>query len=138
MIHGLTVVLTLLPRVALGQPVVADTGAIPDLPPLSIVIQDQGYDIASSVPAGRYLVSVANQRRYGISISFVAPPPGHSLAETQDALSSPDEAADWLYEATFIPGPYAVAGKSGQAFVDLLPGNWLVRHPLRGTGPDGG
>ena len=123
---ALIVVLTLLPLGALGQPVVADTGALPDLPPLSIAIQDQGYDIASSVPAGRYLVSVANERRNGISISFVAPPPGHSLAETQDALSDQDTAADWLYEATFIPGPYAAAGKGGQGIVDLPPGQWLV------------
>jgi hypothetical protein len=120
------VVLALLTIAVLGQPTAAEMGPLPQLPALSIAIQDQSYDIASSVPAGRYLVSVSNERRNGISISFVAPPPGHSLADTELALSDQDTAADWLYEATFIPGPYAAAGKSGQGIVDLPAGVWLV------------
>jgi hypothetical protein len=120
------VVLTLLTLTALGRPAAANTGSLSDLPPLSIAIQDRGFEIAASVPAGRYLLSVSNERQTGISISFVAPPTGHSLVETEEALNAQDTVADWLYGTTFIPGPYAAAGGSGQGIVDLPPGDWLV------------
>lgn len=120
------VVLTLLTLTALGQPAAANAGSLSDLTPLAIAIQDRGYEMVSSVPAGRYLLSVSNERQNGISISFVGPPAGHSLAETEKALNAQDTVADWLYGTTFIPGPYAAAGGSGEGIVDLPPGDWLV------------
>src|SRR3954470_16557332 len=120
------VVLTLLTLTALGQPAAANSGSLSELTPLSIAIQDRGFEMPSAVPAGRYLLSVSNERRDGISISFVSPPAGHSLAETEEALNAQGTVADWLYETTFIPGPYAAAGRSGEGIVDLPPGDWLV------------
>jgi hypothetical protein len=126
MLRVFIIVLTLLTLAVLGQPAAADMGSLSALPSLSIEIQDEGYAIASSVPAGRYLVDVSNERQNGISISFVAPPAGHSLAETEEALNAQGTVADWLYGTTFIPGPYAAAGGSGEGIVDLPPGDWLV------------
>jgi hypothetical protein len=48
------------------------------------------------------------------------------VAEAYAALSDPNEAAAWLYEATFIGGPHAAAGERGEGIVDLTTGAWLI------------
>jgi hypothetical protein len=71
-----------------------------DVPELTITVRGEGVHVPQEMAAGRYLVTVENELSEGTAISLVKTPAGHTLAETQQALADPEEAAEWLYEAT--------------------------------------
>lgn len=117
---------TLLALATFAYAATSSTAISLDYPELTITIAEDGTGIPAGVVAGRYLVTVDNQLAEGTAPSLVRPPASHSLAEAQAALSAPDEASGWLYEATFVGGPHAGAGERGQGIVDLTPGEWLI------------
>lgn len=93
-------------------------------PRLSIAVSDTAFAFTPEIPAGRYLVDVENPRAEGITVSFVKPPDGIGGAEAQADLGG--GVPDWLFDAVFAGGPYARAGETAQAILDLTPGEWLL------------
>jgi hypothetical protein len=97
-----------------------------------IEITDDGFDVPSSIPAGRYLINVTNSSSAPSAAAFIMPPADMTLEDVQAsfaALESPDAApADfsWIYAAPIAGGATAEPGGLGQAVIDLTPGRWLV------------
>lgn len=107
------------------------------LPEIAITASDSGYEgVPAATAAGRYVVSLTNQttgeEEESQAIGFVRLPEGASVADLvpADAPSAdeePDPAAiAWLYEAYIAGGAAAEPGETGQAIVDLLPGEYVA------------
>jgi len=97
-----------------------------------IVVTDDGFDVPSSIPAGRYLVNVTNNASDAASASFFMPPADWTLEQVQAAFAPPEgEDApppdfSWLYRSPIAGGASALPGATGQAVIDLQPGRWVV------------
>lgn len=97
-----------------------------------IFITDEGFDVPSSIPAGRYLVNVTNEASAPSSAAFFMPPAEWTMEQVQAAFvpgegeeeTGPD--LSWLYRAPIAGGAGAVPGGTGQAVIDLMPGRWVV------------
>lgn len=94
-----------------------------------VTVSDDGFDLPSSIPAGRYLVNVTNAASAAASASFFMPPADWTLEQVQAALvgdgTTPPNLS-WLYHVPIAGGASAAPGATGQAVIDLAPGRWVV------------
>ncbi|HEV2107396.1 MAG TPA: hypothetical protein VGR16_03970 [Thermomicrobiales bacterium] len=99
----------------------------PDYPELTIMLTSEGYQVPAEVEAGRLLLTFENQTDMEFAdAQLMAVPEGISLDEIKEVLANPDAAPAWLYDAVFPGGAPALAGGTGQAIVDLTPGEYVV------------
>lgn len=97
-----------------------------------IVVSDTGFDVPSSIPAGRYLVNVTNNASDAAGASFLMPPADWTLDEVQAAFAPPESEDapppnfSWLYRAPIAGGAGGPPGGTYQAVIDLQPGRWVV------------
>ncbi len=97
-----------------------------------ITVSDAGFDLPSSIPAGRYLVNVTNEGSTPSAASFFMPPADWTMEQVQAAFAPPADAPDaqpnisWLYHVPIAGGAMAAPGATGQAVIDLAPGRWVV------------
>jgi hypothetical protein len=97
-----------------------------------ITITDEGYDLPSSIPAGRYLVNVTNNTSEPATAAFLMPPADWTLEQVQQAFAPP-ESEDapppdlaWIYRAPIAGGAGGLPGMTHQAVIILGPGRWVV------------
>ena len=141
---GLLVALLLalaMPAVALAQdatpepaepapPFVTASGL--GLSEFDIVVTDDGFDVPSSIPAGRYLVNVTNNASDAAAAAFFMPPADWTLEQVQAAFAPPESEdapppnLSWLYRAPIAGGAGGPPGGTYQAVIDLQPGRWVV------------
>lgn len=97
-----------------------------------ITVTDDGFDLPSSIPAGRYLVNVSVETSAPSAASFVQIPEGMTFADAQASLASqsdPDATGaelDWIYHTLIAGGAMGAPGTVGQAVIDLPPGDYMV------------
>ena len=97
-----------------------------------VVITDEGFDLPSSIPAGRYLVNVTNNASEAAAASFLMPPADWTLEQVQAAFAPPESEdapppdSTWLYRAPIAGGAGGAPGMTHQAVIDLQPGRWVV------------
>lgn len=97
------------------------------LPEFRITLDGDAFDAPSEIAAGRYLVLLENRSPYLVETTFVLPPAGLTIEQTQ-ATPETEGLPDWLYEATLASGVSAEPGKSAQAVLDLSPsGEWYIQ-----------
>jgi hypothetical protein len=117
-----------------GEPAARDQlfGDTLGLPVIRIRATDAGFEgVPAEVPAGRYVVDLANQTAGGALVGFVQLPAGKTLDDLQAAYAPvdppPPGSIDWIYE-TYSPGGVGtfVTGQRVQAVVDLWPGSYGV------------
>jgi hypothetical protein len=113
------------------------------LPELEITATDDGFaGIPAETEAGRYLATfanegtapAANEEGGSSSVGFVRLPNGRPLADLMpDSAASPTAEGEvdpavfaWLYETDVAGGAAAEPGATGQAIVDLRPGEYVV------------
>lgn len=97
-----------------------------------ITVTDDGFDVPSSIPAGRYLVNVTVDASAPAAASFFMPPADWTMEQVQAAFvpaegeeeTGPD--LSWLYHQPIAGGAMAAPGATGQAVIDLTPGRWVV------------
>ena len=117
-----------------GGATFADTMGLPEL---AITATDDGFDgLPAETAAGRYVVTFSNQltdeENASPSVGFIRLPEGQSLADlAPEPPTSEEEELDpaalaWLYEAYVAGGAAAEPGQTGQAIVDLPPGEYVV------------
>jgi hypothetical protein len=100
------------------------------LPELTITLSEQGYQAPASAPAGWNLVTFRNQLTQqddGPDIMLI--PQGESIQSVFNLVATPTASPTlpaWLFQTTFVGGPYAPASGGGQAIVHLTPGDWMV------------
>lgn len=97
-----------------------------DYPEIDITAKDLTFDLPAEVAAGRYLITLDNQSPEGIDGQLILVPAERTADEIISAFLDPNEAAAWLYDATFGGGPTVLAGKQGQTIVDLTEGTWVL------------
>jgi hypothetical protein len=97
-----------------------------DYPELKITATGTKFELSYRVVAGRYLVTVDNQGVEGVDAQIIEVPEDRTGEDVAQAFADENEAAAWLYDATWAGGPTVLAGKQGQTIVDLEPGNWVV------------
>lgn len=92
-----------------------------------VTVTDDGYDLPSSIPAGRYLVNVSIESSAPTAASFFMLPDGMTLDDVKTSLAS-ETYADyaWIYHTTVAGGAMGAPGTVAQAVIDLAPGNWVV------------
>jgi hypothetical protein len=104
---------------------------------LLIVKSDAGYATPSTLPAGRYRVTLENHTSRVAVADFIQMPDGATspafLATMTQAIDDsvadllvPSSAPLWLRDIHFAGGPAAAAWGSGQTVIDLTAGEWLV------------
>ncbi len=97
-----------------------------------ITVTDDGFDLPSSIPAGRYLVNVSVETSAPSAASFFMIPDGMTFADVQASFASLASAdatgaeIDWIYHTTIAGGAMGAPGTVGQAVIDLPPGDWVV------------
>lgn len=94
-----------------------------------ITVTDEGFDLPSSIPAGRYLINAAINTSMPSAASFFMIPDGMTFADVQADFAAGTESADsltWLYHTTVAGGAMGAPGTVAQAVIDLPPGNWVV------------
>ncbi len=94
-----------------------------------ITVTDAGFDLPSSIPAGRYLVNASIETSEPSAASFFLIPDGMTFDDVTAAFAAEDETGaslSWLYHTTIAGGAMGAPGTVGQAVIDLLPGNWVV------------
>lgn len=94
-----------------------------------ITVTDEGFDLPSSIPAGRYLVNVTNNASDMAAAAFFMPPADWTLEQVQQSFvpqgdTPPD--VSWLYHVPIAGGAGGVPGATYQAVIDLAPGRWVV------------
>ena len=90
---------------------------------------DAGFDVPSSIPAGRYLVNATIDTSAPSAASFFMIPDGMTFADVQAAFAAGDETGAglaWIYHTTVAGGAMGAPGTVAQAVIDLPPGNWVV------------
>ncbi len=97
-----------------------------------ITVTDEGFDLPSSIPAGRYLVNVTNDASDAAAAAFIMPPADMTLEQMQAAFAPPESEdapppnLSWLYRAPIAGGAGGPPGGTYQAVIDLQPGRWVV------------
>jgi hypothetical protein len=97
-----------------------------------IVVTDTGFDVPSSIPAGRYLINVTNNASDAAAAAFFMPPADWTLEQVQAAFAPPESEdapppnLSWLYRAPIAGGAGGPPGGTYQAVIDLQPGRWVV------------
>ena len=97
-----------------------------------IVVTDEGFDVPSSIPAGRYLVNVTNNASDAAAAAFFMPPADWTLEQVAAAFAPPESEDapppdfSWLYRAPIAGGAGGPPGGTYQAVIDLQPGRWVV------------
>lgn len=94
-----------------------------------IVVTDDGFDVPSSIPAGRYLVNVTNNASDAAAASFIMPPADWTFEQVQASFAGDETAPPnlaWLYRAPVAGGAGGPPGGTYQAVIDLQPGRWVV------------
>lgn len=114
----------------------ADTMGLPEL---TISTTDNGFDgVPGTIAAGRYIVTFTNAGANEVDVDFLGLPEGITvddiLVPAAGAEGTPaaegdgggDTPPEWFYH-TYIAGGVSVqAGQTGQAIIDLKPGNYAV------------
>jgi hypothetical protein len=97
-----------------------------------VTVSDAGFDLPSSIPAGRYLVNVSIDTSEPAAASFFMPPADWTLEQVQAAFAPPEDDPEgepnvaWLYDAPIAGGAMGAPGTTAQAVIDLSPGRWVV------------
>lgn len=94
-----------------------------------ITVTDDGFDLPSSIPAGRYLVNASIETNAPSAASFFMIPAGMTFDDVTAAFASGDETGadlSWLYHTTIAGGAMGAPGTVAQAVIDLPPGDWVV------------
>lgn len=94
-----------------------------------VTVTDEGFDLPSSLPAGRYLVNVSIETSSPAAASFFLIPAGMTFDDVQTAFAEPDETGAnlaFLYQTRIAGGAMGAPGTLGQAVIDLPPGDWVV------------
>jgi hypothetical protein len=132
------------------------------LPTLDLSVSNTGFEgMPESVEAGRYLVNLtaAADMEFGGNAAFAAPGPNSTVDDLlmimggggtpeaspvaeASAAASPEAGGEeemgapptFVYQAHFAGGAFAMGGQTGQAVVDLTPGDWI----LWGDNPESG
>ncbi len=100
-----------------------------DLPELDITLTESGFTVEpAELNAGWTLVNFVNSLpsdAAGPNIMIV--PTGETADQISANISNAGEALpSWVYNSVFAGGPYAAAGESAQAVVELTAGDWGV------------
>jgi plastocyanin len=105
-------------------------------PELHVRVTDSAIEAPAETPAGLTLLTLDNQSQEETGVFLIAPPPGVPFDEFRATAEAPpppgatpgaeEEFPSWFYEAILSGGPTAEAGGSGQAVIDLQPGDWAV------------
>jgi hypothetical protein len=96
---------------------------------LTVTVTDTAYQAPAEVSSGLTLVTLVNQTDQEQSADFFTPPAGETMDEMLQAVATPvadDGFPSFLYDATLTGGPLARSGGSGQALVNLTPGDWAI------------
>jgi hypothetical protein len=94
-----------------------------------ITVTDDGFDLPSSIPAGRYLINASINTSMPSAASFFMIPDGMTFADVQAAFAAGDETGaglSWIYHTTIAGGAMGAPGTVAQAVIDLPPGDWVV------------
>src|SRR5215217_1687677 len=105
----------------------SDAFASLDLPQLNITLTESEFTVKpTELNAGWTLVNFVNSLpsdAAGPNIMIV--PTGENAEQISDNISAAGEALpSWVYNSVFAGGPYAAAGKSAQAVIELTAGDW--------------
>ena len=116
-----------------------------ELPTLRITATDGGYWTNAELPTGRYRVLIDNLTDRDVDLEFIKLPQGWTPERVQQSVGWDKSAADGagpgagvIPTQEYLPLDFAGSAASkrhstGQAVVDLLPGEWLVTS--LGSGP---
>ena len=108
------------------------TGEALGLPELALTLTDDAITGPASVPAGRYLVTVANQSTAYDAVQALLPPADLTVEEANARLVAMNGETSgypefaWIYSLPLAGGMEAQPGGSGQMVADLGPGRWLL------------
>ena len=108
------------------------TGEALGLPELALTLTDDAITGPGSVPAGRYLVTVANQSASYDEVQALLPPADLTVEEANARLVAMNGETSgypefaWIYSLPLAGGAEAQPGGSGQMVADLGPGRWLL------------
>ena len=108
------------------------TGEALGLPELALTLTDDAITGPASVPAGRYLVTVANQSASYDEVQALLPPADLTVEEANARLVAMNGETSgypefaWIYSLPLAGGMEAQPGGSGQMIADLGPGRWML------------
>ena len=108
------------------------TGEALGLPELALTLTDAAITGPASVPAGRYLVTVANQSASYDEVQALLPPADLTVEEANARLVAMNGETSgypefaWIYSLPLAGGMEAQPGGSGQMIADLGPGRWML------------
>lgn len=108
------------------------TGEALGLPELALTLTDDAITGPASVPAGRYLVTVANQSTAYDAVQALLPPADLTVEEANARLVAMNGETSgypefaWIYSLPLAGGMEAQPGGSGQMIADLGPGRWML------------
>ena len=108
------------------------TGEALGLPELALTLTDDAITGPGSVPAGRYLVTVANRSASYDAVQALLPPADLTVEEANARLAAMNGETSgypefaWIYSLPLAGGMEAQPGGSGQMVADLGPGRWLL------------
>ena len=108
------------------------TGVALGLPELALTLTDAAITGPASVPAGRYLVTVANQSASYDEVQALLPPADLTVEEANARLVAMNGETSgypefaWIYSLPLAGGMEAQPGGSGQMVADLGPGRWML------------
>jgi hypothetical protein len=96
------------------------------LPELRVTVTDEAFEgLPAEVPAGRYLLSVEARATEGGAVDFLRLPDGMDLTGFEAVLaegSAAEGPPEWYYQTAMTGG----IGGSGEAVIDLTPGEWIA------------
>ena len=112
----------------------AEPNLLADLgyPELRVATDGETNDFPTEVEAGRYHVVLDNQSdQLEIDLEFWQLPEGITLDDVIAVFEEADETGDfgvpeYFYDMVFNGGPAAFPGQTGDAVLDLTPGEWIV------------
>ena len=108
------------------------TGEALGLPELALTLTDDAITGPGSVPAGRYLVTVANRSASYDAVQALLPPADLTVEEANARLVAMNGETSgypefaWIYSLPLAGGAEAQPGGSGQMVADLGPGRWML------------
>lgn len=98
---------------------------------LAISGTDAGLEMETEVAAGRYRVVFDNRGSVFAYVEIYRIPDGMTLAELEaafEAAGQSEEPPALFYEITINGGPFAAAGETGEAILDLDAGTWAFNY----------
>lgn len=128
------------PRLAFAQ--TATPGTEP-YPTLDIIVDDAGYTLPATIPAGRTLVTVSNKATTPTHNALGLLPANVTrevleadIAKLSDPVQGVDYTPDWFWKATWVGLPdWPTPGAAVSGVVDLRPGLAIIVNPIGAQKP---